>query len=131
MPILEFKRTLDIGNLLTVVTIAVAALGLVQTLNKDRDLQVRDQANQIRISASDIIQRVDRLSSLPLLSISRLQSAFVETSETVVKEEKWQPLEARDFLWKAISKEQEHQKKSSMKIISTFYTVISSPMIQP
>lgn len=112
MPFLEFKRTVDIGNLLTVATIALSALGLFHVMNKDRDLQVRDQANEIRISASDIIQRVDRLATLPLLSLTRLQSTFVETSELVVKDGRWDPLAARDFLWKPLSDEQERMEEA-------------------
>lgn len=107
MALLEFKRTIDIGNILTVATIFLSVLGLLHTLNKDYDLQVRDQANQVRVSASDIIQRIDRLSSLPLLSSTKLQSSFVETSEFIEKDGQWLPLEARDFLWKRISDERE------------------------
>jgi hypothetical protein len=80
----------------------------LHSLNKDRELRVRDQANAVRISASDIIYLVDRLSSLPLLALARLQTTFVETSERMVEAGAWQPIEPRDFLWKRIVEEQQH-----------------------
>jgi hypothetical protein len=117
---LRFERKISVGDLLTSISIVVAALGLFWQLAKDHDLARQKQANEIRSAAAKTLAAIERWRDVSLLIFEQGQPLFVETSERVKTANDIQA--ARDYLYKSLrSAHLRVQEKLSDERIETAY----------
>jgi len=93
--------TTQIGDLLTIITILITLYSLRNTLNKDRMLREKDQADKVRDGAARMIAKLDRWRELSLAMFPDMDIAFVETSEEMRR--MFDSQNARDSLWKKLN----------------------------
>ncbi len=99
---MKIERNIKIGDLLTSGALLLSVLTLALSWSKDRDLQIRQDADRIRSAAAKCVAKLDRWQAIQLAVFEELQPVYVETSEKVAA----QPTQlgaARDFLWKEIA----------------------------
>jgi hypothetical protein len=101
--ILNFERNVSVGDILTSVSILLAAFGLLWQLSKDHDLDSQKQANEIRSAAARTLASIERWRFISALIFEEIQPIFVETSEKVKTEGDVQL--ARDYLYKTLRTE--------------------------
>ena len=92
---------IEVGDILTSLTIIVSVVALVITWTKDRDTRETEQADLVRSAAASAITKLDRWQALQLSLYQELQPEFVITSEKLSDE--YNIIKIRDYLWKTIS----------------------------
>jgi hypothetical protein len=97
---MEVRTLVEVGDILTSVTIFVSVIALVVTWRKDRLNREAEQADRVRSAAAIALTKLDRWRSLRLTTYEELDPLLVETGQTFEKE--MNVGQARDFLWKAI-----------------------------
>jgi hypothetical protein len=104
---IEFLPQIKVTDLLTSVSVFCAAITLIYTWSKDRDIRAKEYADKIRSAASITLSKVDRCQSLfqsitDLVqpAITEVDALMVETNDTV---------KCRDLLWKRL-----HELRSSI-----------------
>ena len=100
--IAAFDATVDVGNVLTSITIAVSAIALLSSRAKDRQTRRRELADRIRAAAARTLAKLERWRELSLWYYRDVQPLFVETGERLA--EKFDPPRARDFLIKELER---------------------------
>jgi hypothetical protein len=96
---------ISFGNFLTLATIILSVATFYISWNKEREFSRRSQADQVRIAAAASVSKIERWREISFSFFDEVQSTFVEASEIVVRDpSKFSIIEARDFLWKEISR---------------------------
>jgi hypothetical protein len=98
---LKLEWTVNIGNILTMLTIIVSVIALIISWSKDQYTRQKEQADRVRSAVARTIAKLDRWQSLQLSAFQELQLIFIETSEMLVKN--FDLVTARDYLWKSIN----------------------------
>lgn len=99
---MKLERTLKISDLLTAITLLLSTIALVSSWSKDREVELRQDADRVRTAAAKCISKLDRWQVLRLAVFEELQVAYVQTSERVAADQKNLGA-ARDFLWKEVT----------------------------
>jgi hypothetical protein len=116
----------NVGNLLTSITILVTLISISLGLAKERDQRQKDRANKVREAGSKTIAKLDRWLEYSLSMFQDMETAFVETTEDMLKDAKakdqdWQQ-KAKDSLWKKLNTiESQRMKKVLEDDIETVY----------
>jgi hypothetical protein len=97
----RFERNISVGDLLTSISVLIAALGLLWQLAKDHDLERQKQANEIRSAAAKTLAAIERWRDVSLLIFEQGQPLFVETSERLRTADDIEI--ARDYLYKSLT----------------------------
>jgi hypothetical protein len=93
----QLSREVKLGEVLTSLTVIVSLITLTINWALERQKNQKEQANLVRIAASESWDKLDRWREISS-SYQDLDPIFVETSE-ILKREK-DDRAARDFLWK-------------------------------
>ena len=109
---LTFKTEVSIGDILTIVSIAITVIALVVSWNKDRELKRREYADKIRRAASLIAAKLERWKELNLRFFEDIQPLITESDTILVKEQNI--VSTRDHLWQGFVAA---RAKSSQRII--------------
>ena len=95
---MTFKWAVEIGDVLTTVTILVSVVALVVSWSKDRLTREAQQADSVRAAAAKVLTKLDRWQAIAISLYTELQPLFIETSEGL--QEEYDVIKARDKLWK-------------------------------
>jgi hypothetical protein len=95
-----FDTSINVGNILTVVTILVSVSALLLSLAKDRRTRERDLADRVRGAAAKTLAKLERWQELALAYYEDVRPTFVDTSELLARD--FDPPAARDALWRAL-----------------------------
>ena len=95
---LSFDKQVDIGNLLTSISVLIALTGLLYSFAKDRSIRQRDYADKVRSTAATALSKLDRCQSLLSLFYDRMQIAITEADEQIVSTRN--NVKTRDDFWK-------------------------------
>jgi hypothetical protein len=82
MPI-AIDWTVSAGNLVTSLSVIIAAMTLFYTWQKDRGQRRKERADKVRAAAARTLAKLERTSDLILGFYDRVDSVFVETSEVL------------------------------------------------
>jgi hypothetical protein len=93
----EFERKLNIGHLLTVVSVLISIAALLVSRSKDQQLYAREQADRVRSAAGNALAGLERSSELAASLFDDLQPMFVRASERMASRAK--PAVVRDLVW--------------------------------
>lgn len=96
------ERTAKAGDILTSLSICIAAIGLVLTWQKEVNTLSREQANDVRKGAAMTLVKLDRLVQVSLSVFDDIQPLIVETSEELGA--KRDVDFARDYFWKGLAR---------------------------
>lgn len=107
-----FKREIDLGQILTCVSIVLSVLGLGLAWNNDRLLKEKEYADRVRRSASLVTAKVERWGELSARYFEDLQPTLVDVSEKVAETHARQP--ANRILFKGLM---DAKAKSSQRIV--------------
>ncbi len=106
------KPEVSIGDLLTIISIAVSFIALLVSWRKDQDLRRKEYADRIRRSAGTIVAKLQRWRDLTLRFFEDVQPLITEADMTLLKR---QPvLAVRDFFWRGMV---DARAKSSQRIV--------------
>jgi hypothetical protein len=108
-----FDSSIDVGNILTVVTILVSVSAVLLSLAKDRRTRERDLADRVRGAAARALAKLERWQELALAYYEDVLPAFVEASQFLGQDvdptdtdnpdrDKKAAIAARDALWPAL-----------------------------
>jgi hypothetical protein len=109
---MTFERKITLGDLLTFVSIALAAAGLAWTWHQDILTRQREQATEVRRAAAATLAKMERLGQLTDLLFADLQPTIVETGDLLA--EKHDAGLARDYFWKTVAAARLGQRKRIM-----------------
>jgi hypothetical protein len=98
---LKLEWTVNVGNILTTMTIIVSVIALLISWSKDRYTRQKEQADRVRSAVARTIAKLDRWQVLQLSAFEEVQLVFIETSEMLA--ENFDLVTARDYLWKSIN----------------------------
>jgi len=93
---------IKLGDLFTSFAVLVSVASLIHTLNKDRLLRQRQQADIVRKAAALLMAKLDRWSGLSLSLFDRIDPQFVSASESLPEKE-FDLQYIRDYLWKDLN----------------------------
>lgn len=116
----------NVGNLLTSITILVTLISISLGLAKERDQRQKDRANKVREAGSKTIAKLDRWLEYSLFMFQEMEAAFVETTEEMLedakaKDQDWQQ-KAKDSLWKKLNAIESQRMKTVLEDdIETIY----------
>jgi hypothetical protein len=99
--VLEFDRKLDVGNVLTSLTILISVAALVSTLAKDRRARERDLGDKVRAAAAKTLGKLERWQQLSARLYQDVQPLFVDVSQKLHAELDAEA--ARDLLWRELA----------------------------
>jgi hypothetical protein len=94
---LNFDRTIDAGNCLTMLTIFISLIGLLVSSSKDRQLRIHEQAERVRTAASRILSKLDRLKAISEFQFEEVKPIFVQTKEAMARN--FDVTAGRDLIW--------------------------------
>jgi hypothetical protein len=97
----SINTKLDMGNILTALSIFGSAIFFMYSFRKDRELRKGERANRIRNAAAVTIAKLDRWREISLSLFEEIQPLFVTTTERMAKD--YNAIESRDYLWKNLS----------------------------
>jgi hypothetical protein len=101
---LSFNNEIKTSDLLTTFAILVSASAFLYSWSSDRALQIRHQADIVRIACAATVEKIDRWEELTLSIFDRMQPSIVEATEIVVAGDTNSLVKARDFLWKDVNR---------------------------
>lgn len=96
-------KTFKVGDLLTSLTIAISALALFTTIERERSARLIEHASKVRASAANAIAKLDRWQAIQLSLYNELQPTFIEVSEGLMKD--FDIYKYRDLYWKKFTAE--------------------------
>jgi hypothetical protein len=99
--LLEFDRKVDVGNLLTSLTILISLGALLSALAKDRRTRDREFADTVRAAAAKTLGKLERWQQLSARLYQDAQPIFVDVSQKLHAELDAQA--ARDLLWRELT----------------------------
>lgn len=91
---------ITVGNLLTIATIIISIATLLYSLQKDREMRQREQADRIRKAAGIVAAKLERWVELSLRIDADVQPLLTDVDALFF--EKQNKIIARDFLWKGL-----------------------------
>lgn len=97
---LTFDKTIKAGDLLTSVTVVIAAITLVATLDRERVAREREQATHVRQASASAISKLDRWQALQQTRFDDSHLLAVELSERFAA--KPDAVTTRDALWRSV-----------------------------
>jgi hypothetical protein len=106
------KREIDLGQILTAVSVLLSFVALAGAWNNDRLLREKEYADRVRRSASVVTAKIERWAELSGRYFEDLQPTLVDVSERVARTHATQP--ANRFLYKGLM---EAKAKSSQRIV--------------
>src|SRR5215471_13273566 len=86
------------SDMITSLSVVLAALGLLYTWTKDRNLRTKEYADRVRAAAAITLAKIDRCESLFLSFFQSLQPIITEADDFFVRERS--PVKCRDMFWK-------------------------------
>jgi hypothetical protein len=98
---LEFDRKLDVGNVLTSLTILISLGALLTALAKDRRTRERELGDKVRAAAAKTLGKLERWQQLAARLYQDVQPLFVDVSQKLHAALDAQG--ARDFLWRELT----------------------------
>jgi hypothetical protein len=98
---LEFERKLDVGNVLTSLTILISLVALLSALAKDRHTRDREFADRVRAAAARTLGKLERWQQLAARLYQDVQPVYVDVSQKLHNELGAQA--ARDLLWRDLT----------------------------
>lgn len=99
--VLEFDNKLDVGNLLTSLTILITLVALLNAVAKDRRSREREFADRVRAAAAKTLGKLERWQQLSARLYQDVQPLFVDVSQKLHSELSAQA--ARDLFWRELS----------------------------
>jgi hypothetical protein len=99
--ILEFDEQLDVGNLLTSLTILISLGALLSALAKDRRTRERELGDRVRAAAARTLGKLERWQQLSARLYQDVQPLFVDVSQKLHAELDAEA--ARDLLWRELA----------------------------
>ena len=96
----HFDAKLDLGHLLTLLTVLISVATVLRSWAMDRRLGRQRQADQIRLAAAGTLAKIERWRRISLWFFEELQTELVQTSELLASD--FDVVKARDFLWKRV-----------------------------
>jgi hypothetical protein len=100
MPEFVFKPEIDVGNLLTLISVLVAAAALLNTWRRDRTERRRKDATDVRAGVAKTLAKLERWREIYLWFFRSIDPVLVETSQLLAKRR--DPASARDYLWRKV-----------------------------
>jgi hypothetical protein len=97
---LTFDDSVAVGDIITAVSIFVAAIGLMYTVLQDRLLRRREYADRIRTAAAETAVGLERWKQLSLRLYDDVQPLLTDADSALVKSQ--DPVEVRDTLWRGL-----------------------------
>jgi hypothetical protein len=108
----RLKREIDIGQILTVISIVGSLIGFFYAWSNDRSLKDKEYADRVRKSAAIVTAKVERWGELSDRYFEDLQPVIVDVSEQVTKNHERQP--ANRMLFKGMM---DAKAKASQRIV--------------
>jgi hypothetical protein len=99
--LLEFDKKLDVGNILTSLTILISLGALLSALSKDRRSRDRDFADKVRAAAARTLGKLERWKELAARFYEDVQPVFVDVSQKLHGD--LDAHAARDLLWRELT----------------------------
>lgn len=93
---------IKISDFTTTLAIVISIITLLVSLKKDRDLRSKEQADRVRSAAAKTLAKLERWKEISVLMFAQMDSIFVDTSKSWVKNEKGENL--RNTLWEELDK---------------------------
>ena len=93
----SIDKKITIGELFTFLSIIASSVSVVGSWSRDRDIKIRENANNIRIEISRTLNTINQVVQLQLSFYDIIETDIVETSELAIYENS---IKARDYLWK-------------------------------
>src|SRR3954452_16766570 len=97
---LSFNNEIKTSDLPTSFAILISASAFLYSWSSDRALQIRRQADVVRIACAVTVEKIDRWEELTLSTFDRVQKNIVEATEIAVIGDAASRVKALDFLWK-------------------------------
>lgn len=94
---LIIEKTVKIGDVLTSLTIFISLIFFIISMNKDRNLRRKQQADNVRNAAAGTIGKLDRWKEASLSMFHYMDIVFVKASEMLKNKYNTEPV--RNFLW--------------------------------
>jgi hypothetical protein len=94
---LIIENTVKVGDVLTSLTIFISLIFFIISMNKDRSLRRKQQADNVRNAAARTIGKLDRWKEISLSMFHYMDIAFVESSELLKTD--YNTESVRNFLW--------------------------------
>lgn len=95
---IEFERKVNIGHMITVVSVIVSAMALLASWSQSRQLYTREQADRVRAAAGRTLAGLERRHDIALSLFQDLQPVFVKASEEFGSQ--FDRVAVRDLLWR-------------------------------
>jgi hypothetical protein len=92
---------IKLGDFFTVISVIVALLGYLYTRSKDRELRIREQADNLRTAAALTHAKLDRYETLFLTFFYHIQPIITAADEMIVRT--GSEIETRDSFWKELN----------------------------
>ena len=99
--VLEFDNKLDVGNLLTSITILLTLVALLSAIGKERRSREREFGDRVRTAAARTLGKLERWQQLSARLYQDVQPLFIEVSQMLHSELDAEA--ARDLLWRELS----------------------------
>ena len=99
--VLEFDNKLDVGNLLTSLTILLTLAALLTAVAKDRRSREREFGDRVRAAAATTLGKLERWQQLSARLYQDVQPLFVDVSQRLHSELDAEA--ARDLLWRELA----------------------------
>jgi hypothetical protein len=96
----DFDSTVEVGHILTSVTIALSVLALLISRAKDRRTREHELANAVRGAAARTLAKLERWEELALWYYSDAKPLFIDASDKLA--EQFDVEGVRDFLWRSL-----------------------------
>jgi hypothetical protein len=97
---MRIDSKIEVGDILTSISIMISAIALVISFSKDRNLQYKEQANRIREACAETIVKLERWKQLSFWIYTEAQPVYIKAGEMLASDSN--VLETRDFLWKEL-----------------------------
>ena len=94
---LSIEKKVSIGELFTFLSIVASSISVITSWSRDREIKLRENANNIRIEISQTLNTINQVVQLQLSFYDLIETDIVETSELAIYENS---VKARDYLWK-------------------------------
>ena len=96
---------LEPTHYITILSILASLLTFYLGWRKERRFARRQQGDQIRLAAANLVAKLERWREITLSLFDEVQAGFVEASELAARDpSKLDFIAARDYLWKEISR---------------------------
>jgi len=97
---LKLDPTVRLGDLITILSVSMGALGLIVSWNKDRQLRRKEYSDKIRRAAGAIIAKLERWKEIHLRYFEGIQPVLTDADVRLVKER--DATTTRDALWREL-----------------------------